>query len=71
MCVCPDLSDGRGVAFFQSSFQEVANALQEEHVMVIVGGHGKAGSGKVKADSMYAREGIREDPQPRVSLECG
>ncbi len=39
--------------------------------MVIVGGHGKAGSGKVKADSLYAGEGIREDPQPRVFLECG
>jgi hypothetical protein len=69
--VCPDLSDGRGIAFFHSSFQEVADALYEEHVVVIVGGRGKARSGEVQADSLYAGEGVCEDPQPRVFLECG
>ncbi len=30
--------------------------------MVIVGGCGEAGSGEAEADSLYAGEGIREDP---------
>ncbi len=40
-------------------------------MVVIVWGYGQSGSGEVEAASLYAGEGIREDPYPSVFLKCG
>jgi hypothetical protein len=38
MYVCPDFSKRRGVAVFPAVFKEVGDALEKEHVMVVVRG---------------------------------
>ena len=64
MGVGSDLSQDRGVAFDLAGLQEVCDALQEEHVVMVVWGPGKSRALVVEPNGLDAGEGVRKDSQP-------
>ena len=71
MCVCPDFPKGFAVAFFPASLKEVRDALEEEHVVVVVSDYRDSRSIVVEAYCLEDGEGVCEDAKPLVVLESG